>query len=178
MKQLDVLNNIKFVDTAVERIKDDKVKTAWQGLTLIHANKYIPLLDWNINSAKKINFEDWWNGVVLVDFPGNEFTRKDLILSVADQDGGAHVDTKLNEPYTLLSRDNSLGHKHSENGKTWENFQGSHLATIRQIGHEILKTLYPKYTCNSNNYGKGFAFGNIKLIYTVKNPNNPESKKK
>lgn len=171
LKQLNILNDIKFVDTAMERIKNDNVKTAWAGLTLIQANKYIPILDWNINAAQKVDFERWWNGVVFVDFLNNEFTRKDLILSVADQDGGAHVDPKLSEPYAFLSRENSLGQKYSQNGKTWEDFEGAHLAAIRQIGHEILKTLCPNYTCNNHRQEQGIAFGNIRLYTKPKKSN-------
>lgn len=163
LKQLNILNNTKFVDTSMERIKNDNVKIAWIGLTLIHANKHIPILDDNIKAAKKVNFEKWWSGVVFVDFPGNEVTRKELILFVANQDGGAHIDSKLNETYALLSRENSLGQKYSRNGKTWEDFEGAHLAAIRQIGHEILKTLCPDYTCNIHRQKQGFVFGNIRL---------------
>jgi len=101
LKQLNMINITKFFDTSMKRIKDDIDKTAWHCLTLIHANKHIPILDWNIKSAKKVNFEEWWNSVVLVDSPGNEFTRKQLILYVADQNGGAHVDPKLDEIYAL-----------------------------------------------------------------------------
>lgn len=163
LKQLNILNNAKFVDTSMERIKDNII-TTWAGLTLIQGNKHIPILDNNINSAKKINFEKWWNGVVIVDSASNEFTRKKLVLYVANQDGGAHVDPKLDEIYASLSRDNSLEQKYSRDGTTFEDFEDTHLATIRQIGHEILKTLCSNYTCSNYSNRKGFTFGNITLI--------------
>ncbi len=172
LKQLNILNNTQFVDTSEKRIKDDKVKTAWHGLTLIYANKHIPILDWNIESAKKINFENWWNGVVLIDFLGNEFTRKQLILYVADQDGGAHVDPKLDEIYALLSRDNSLGQKYTRDGKTFEDFKDAHLAAIRQIGHEIIKTLFPNYSCNNYKIREGFAFRVEPIVIEEKKSDN------
>ena len=33
---------------------------------------------------------EWWNEVVMVQ--DNSFSRKDIILATANQDGGAHVD--------------------------------------------------------------------------------------
>jgi len=77
----------------------------------------------------------------------------------------------------LVSRDNSLGQKYTHNGKNFEDFKNAHLSTIRQIGHEILKTLCPKYTCNNYNQVKGPAFGNFKLYYTVKKSDKPDNQK-
>lgn len=45
------------------------------------------------------------------DREGKEFTRRDLVLTVADQEGGAHIDPALNEAYANLSRFNSLSWK-------------------------------------------------------------------
>jgi len=39
----------------------------------------------------------------------NVFTRKDIICFVANQDGGAHVDMKLDGKYAELRKLNSLG---------------------------------------------------------------------
>ena len=41
---------------------------------------------------KTMNAIDWWNEVVMVE--NESFSRKDIILSAANQDGGAHVDSK------------------------------------------------------------------------------------
>jgi hypothetical protein len=54
-------------------------------------------------------FDDWWLLPVLEDAAGRAFNRRDLVLSVADQDGGAHVDASLNPSYAALSRNNSIG---------------------------------------------------------------------
>lgn len=53
-------------------------------------------------------FDDWWNEVIFDD-KSNVFTRKDIILFVANNDGGAHVDPELKESFFLLSKQNSLG---------------------------------------------------------------------
>jgi hypothetical protein len=46
---------------------------------------------------------------IITDSAGADFTRKDLVLALANQDGGAHVDPALNEAYEALSQSNSLG---------------------------------------------------------------------
>jgi hypothetical protein len=54
-------------------------------------------------------FVDWWRDSVLTDADGTEFSRKDLVLQVANKDGGAHVDGTLPTDYAALTRDNSIG---------------------------------------------------------------------
>jgi hypothetical protein len=54
-------------------------------------------------------FVDWWNNSVLTDADGNEYSRGSLILSVANKDGGAHVDAELPRGYLALTRENAIG---------------------------------------------------------------------
>ena len=90
---------------------------------------------------RMINFVDWWNEPVLKDGQGRVFSRRDLISSVADTDGGAHVDPDLDEAYMALSRRNSLGWTF-ESGNATQPFGGRpELACVRQIAHELLCTL-------------------------------------
>ena len=56
-------------------------------------------------------FYSWWNGTILRDDQGNQFSRKDLVLNVADTDGGAHVDAGVDQAYAALSEDGTLGWK-------------------------------------------------------------------
>ena len=45
----------------------------------------------------------------MLTWENNKFSRKNLILNVADTDGGTHVDPELDEKYMAFSRKNSLG---------------------------------------------------------------------
>lgn len=98
-------------------------------------------------SKAKISFDNWWNKIVF-HIPGSDsLTRKDLVLAVSNKDGGAHVDLKLNQAYANLTRFNSLGWKSIVNGKE-KDVTNPELYSIRQIAHEILKTLkdeWPEY---------------------------------
>lgn len=94
------------------------------------------------NKNKKVGFNRWWNSTTMYkDRTGNIFTRKDLVLTVANKEGGAHIDPELDEAYANLSRFNSLGWRVFTQGKD-KGFENSPvLPSIRQIAHEVMKTL-------------------------------------
>jgi len=104
--------------------------------------KYEPILDEKIpgHPWRALIFKDWWYEIV-IDDKKNKFCRKDLVLEVANKDGGAHIAPELDEVYYKLTRENSMGWKFS-NGKFEKNFENSPvLPSIRQIAFEMLKTL-------------------------------------
>jgi hypothetical protein len=88
-------------------------------------------------------FEKWWNNSVIKDDKGRFFNRRDLILNVANTDGGGHVDPTLDEAYLDLSRNNSLGWVIVE-GNVQKPFPPPVMACLRQIAHEVLETLKKK----------------------------------
>jgi hypothetical protein len=59
-------------------------------------------------------------------------------LNVADTDGGAHIDEKLNEAYANLTKNHSLSGKILVNGETHPFRNNPVDACIRQIAHELL----------------------------------------
>lgn len=81
-----------------------------------------------------LKYEDWWNEIIFDD-KNNVFSRKDIICYVANQDGGAHVDSALKENYAKLTKHNSLG---------WTDGMGNPVLNnpaynaIRQIAYEVL----------------------------------------
>jgi len=106
---------------------------------------YVPYLD-NMpgRTARQVDFNAFWDEVIFIDHDKNTFTRKEVVLYVANQDGGSHVDPDLDEKYVQLSRKNSLGWLVG-NDKEWTELSGAELASIRQIAHEVLKTFAPNY---------------------------------
>lgn len=138
--------NLKFLDTSSDL--DSKNILAHGGLIKIltepHQIRYIAMLD-NLppDTVKMIDFDSWWNKPVFVDKQGSKLTRKDLILTAANQDGGAHVDPSLDETYANLSRKGlDLIVDHGAGAKILDKPER---AAIRQIAHEVLKTLKPDY---------------------------------
>lgn len=108
--------------------------------------RYIPLAATGGGPfIRKIGLVEWWNEPVLKDQQGRVFNRRELILNVADTDGGAHVDPELEEAYMDLSRNNSLGWLFGD-GKIEKALEGrAELACMRQIAHELLMTLKEIY---------------------------------
>ncbi len=140
MNQLE-LKTMPFLDTA---LVDGKGQPAVMGLVAIRVDPktaqatFRPNLD-SITSGRKVTFDQWWNWVVLID-KNNQFTRKDLVLWLADQDGGAHVDPDLDAAYAALSRQNSMRCRVKVNGKTFD-IESPVPASVRQITYEFLQSV-------------------------------------
>jgi hypothetical protein len=52
--------------------------------------EYAPRLDNLPYQSKLVVFDNWWEKIVFVDKNQNQMTRKDVVLYVSNQDGGAH----------------------------------------------------------------------------------------
>ena len=105
---------MEFVDTANDPRPGNLVAT--NGLVLMQVGGpgpvYVAPLDdgppSRYNKPRK-RFDEWWNAVIILDEGGQKFTRKDLVLALANKEGGAHVDPELDAAYGALSRSGSLG---------------------------------------------------------------------
>jgi len=135
-----------FCDTASEVLPENRL--THNGITAIlqteKGAKYCALLDMlpDERLGRYVDFDKWWAKVIFLDSSGREMTRESLILNVADTDGGAHVDPKLDDTYAALSRENSLAWKWSSpTGRL--PLREPHLAAVRQIAHEVLRSLKP-----------------------------------
>ncbi len=140
--QLD-LKNIAFFDTTNDHNPNNLL--AHYGLVSIRFKDgladYVAMFDNSPRGSGKIaSFEQWWNKIVFIDSGRAEFSRKDLVLAVANQDGGAHVDPELTETYASLSRNNSLNWSFTGPGETVP--LGNPVPpSIRQMTHELIRAL-------------------------------------
>lgn len=100
-------------------------------------------------STRSVSFQEWWNAEVLRDIGGRRVTRRDLILTAANQDGGSHVDPELDEVYADISRENSMG-TFFQTPRGLNPIQGIERSAIRQIAHEVLLTLKPGFSKQQN----------------------------
>lgn len=103
-----------------------------------------------------ISFNSWWKrSLVIVTQYGEEFTRERLILAIAHEDGGVHVDAKgRRADYERLTRKGAMGLQRTETG-LFVGVPSGDLealpagdpdlnpgpASTRQIAHEMLRTL-------------------------------------
>jgi len=137
-----------FLDTAYD--KNPKSIISYSGLVSLAIingkSKYVALLDEIPPPSRNqwLDFETWWAKSIFANQKNEEISRKTIILTAVNQDGGAHVDSKIDLLYDKLVSGNYMGWKHASSNS--ESFiGGAESAAIRQIAHEILKTLKPRY---------------------------------
>lgn len=89
----------------------------------------------------QLTVQEWWNQVVYI-YGKVHATRKSLVLGAANKDGGAHVDTKLNEEYKALMLTGERGwfHYSPSNDGRFEPVMNEHFLYIRQMGFELLNS--------------------------------------
>lgn len=137
--QLGYKDSLKFLSLAVPN-KASNLGPYWGVLDLeVTRRIYVPKL--NQVPPRPMSFEDWWQEPVLKDGDDTLYTRKKLVLEVAETDGGAHVDPKMNEAYERLSRENHVGMEVAVNGKVIKWNENPVFPSVRHIGHELLETL-------------------------------------
>lgn len=98
-----------------------------------------------------IPFDDWWDGSIFS--WGEDFTRKRLVITIANQDGGAHFDPEIDSSYRSLVNGDTGFHIKAKNnnhiifgGSPKQNnkdifFKDLHLALLREIVHETIISL-------------------------------------
>jgi hypothetical protein len=144
---------IFFFDTASHY--EPRNLLAYSGLAIIavgqETGSYIPRFSIpprpGLGSPKLLPFNEWWESIVVVDMNRNRFSRRDLVLSLCNKDGGAHIDPKLDVAYAALTRNASMGmiYKTPSTSGLVESIE---FASVRQIAHEVLMSLqhaFPDY---------------------------------
>lgn len=159
------MKSVEFIDSSIEY--DPNSITSYNGLigiaTQATGGQFYAFLD--AITQKKISFDNWWNGIIFRDQRGNCITRRELVLSVADKDGGAHVDPHLNKVYADLTRNNSLGWQTSSSIEgPFQPIIEPHRFALRQISHEILKTLKANYSKKPNTTGAFILMSGMKVV--------------
>jgi hypothetical protein len=84
----------------------------------------------------RLTFADWWSQSVVKDDRGEGFSRRKLVLALANKDGGVHVDPEVDRAYADLSRNNSLGWIIRADGVE-SPMRSPVPASVRQIGFEL-----------------------------------------
>jgi hypothetical protein len=166
---LTLLNqkDVDFVDTSIPY--EEANLLSHSGLVQIsignRPSKPLPLLD-DGPFSRVASFNLWWNGIVFVDKDKNEFSRKDIALSLANKEGGAHIDKSLDKKYAELRKNNSLACADVTSDGKQTPSADQVPATMRQIAHETLKTLKKNYSCHreKNSDDGVFIMGSTQVV--------------
>ncbi len=158
--QINKKNSIKFIDTSLPKGSNSfytfansisnttVIPKSYFGLLAKDVFKknnkqyvrYYPLCkhqDFNsyIQNCTIIDFEQWWNKEIFNSGNGVSFSRKDLVLYVANHDGYAHVEENIDLNYKLFKEANILDNFINSYSKDKVNL--ATLNSIRQIAYEV-----------------------------------------
>lgn len=148
LEQLGVKRRLDFLDTA--QPIDPKNLANTPGLLMMRATwtgdggvqgDYVAPLGMERPFPPRISrFTAWWdNPVMKVD---GTWSRKQLVLILANREGGAHIDPSLDERYEALARRNGLGWRAVGSGQS-DPFVGNAVSlAVRQVAYEVLETLH------------------------------------
>jgi hypothetical protein len=148
LAQLGLLGKLLFVDTSgvlppPELSEEGLVFVTWASpLAPVGTGGFCALLDKAERSAPK-PFGVWWDTMAL-EMPGHTMTRKEIVLALANKEGGAHVDPELTDAaYIAVSRDGSMGtiSYTTEDGETHTVESNPACAVMRQIAWEVERTV-------------------------------------
>ncbi len=90
-----------------------------------------------------IDFTTWWNAIVFQNPDGTSLTREILVIKAANQEGGAHVDSEIDERFDKFRHYNSGGAsiRGIKSGivKEFDNIPA--YPALRQVGYEVIESL-------------------------------------
>jgi len=149
--QLGIKKKLEFLDSSLpidpQLVDPKKREYVFQGLPgLVGIRfaslqaKFVPPLILREGAKQLVGFSEWWENKIV---PGEEekrYSRKQLILWLANKEGGAHIDEDINAAYRKLDK-SSLGMTFSVGGVN-KGFSNSSVdASVRQIGWEVRETI-------------------------------------
>lgn len=162
LKQLGLKNKLRFLDTAgnvapntFERLLGGHFRATIGIATPLAPMawgpwgwRFIARLDDHQTQLRSLRFHKWWDNFVVSIPPDTRLSRRDLVLWVANQDGGAHIDPSLKARFAGVARQQFI---RGSNDKplaiaTIERPErkgpaNPALPMVRQITYEVTKTL-------------------------------------
>ncbi|MBU1215656.1 MAG: hypothetical protein KKF58_06795 [Gammaproteobacteria bacterium] len=90
------------------------------------------------STPKAVTCDSWWNEIVLAQ--SQRFSRRDVVLSSANQDGGAHVDVTPNKKTIELKDGIGTFTRTVGNTSVSEELTDHHFPMLRQLGYEVLNS--------------------------------------
>ncbi|HLA59114.1 MAG TPA: hypothetical protein VK622_10155 [Puia sp.] len=156
LKYLNIIDNIEFIDSSLPDDGKLHSMTGMHGVRGVNPDQYfglvgkinsngslisVPLFEQHLpewfESYKKVDFQKWWQeSIICTD--GHSHSRREIVLNMANKDGGAHVDNLLPEKYTK-TKDTALT-LNIEGVKT-DLERNVVYASVAQIGWELINSI-------------------------------------
>lgn len=90
---------------------------------------------------RALPFDEWWSMMVLRDANHVEYSRRDLVLYLANKVGGAHVDAATEEKFRALAASETVGFSVGDGYSERPVEEDPILPCVRQIAFEVLEVL-------------------------------------
>jgi hypothetical protein len=91
--------------------------------------------------GSRLYFEAWWTNPTTKDSDGTLFCRKDFVLALANQEGGAHIDPEIKAAYDRLANSNSMGWSYQEGDAREIPLENPVPYAVRQISYEVVESI-------------------------------------
>ncbi len=148
LQHLNVNKNLELLST-VTPVSETTMK--YEGMGMVEADfrgdtrsvTFLPNLDHGPFQAA-IKFHDWWNQTVWVTPPQTHdeepvrHTRKSIILTTVNKEGGAHVDAYVSADYERLATGATIATTFGDPTTTEMRIVAAHFVCLRQMGYEAL----------------------------------------
>ena len=141
LKQKDTLYFISTLESIEERrynfLKEHRMLISQfdPPIMLVAGERKPPFGSWGIK--KYLPFNTWWNEKILK-INDKEYSRADIVLITAEEEGGAHIDKKVNEKTKLLEKGTGRVKYGTGNGDIKKELVDTHYLFLRQIAYEVL----------------------------------------
>lgn len=149
LSQLGIRDQMDFLASAPPINPDNLLSDMPLVLTRLTANpasaQYLPRLGDGTPITEWLPFADWWSQIILKDQRGLSLTRKDLVLTLRDQEGGSHFDEELKNPAYISVKEGNLGWVLVTPRGSESIDPGPQFASMRQIAWELEQSLNATY---------------------------------
>jgi hypothetical protein len=144
LTQLDVIERLEFLDSSTGI--DPQNMAPILGLFGMQlgprGGRFIPFLGDRPIDHPPLPFERWWHAdVIRLSDRTTTYSRRQLVLTAANKEGGAHVDAGIDPLYHALAHENALGMVWGRGNSPPQPFNDPTMVAVRQIAYELLVTL-------------------------------------
>lgn len=150
LAQLGELSTMQFRDTSLPMDLSGPINTNG-GLVLLTKRTdgdaaWAPLCEAPTPASaprpRDIAFQPWWGNDVLSDSQGTRWSRRRMVLAIANQEGGAHIDPSQPVDVHAIEEENSMGFGYSDPiAGDRPMSTGPLLSAIRQIAYELEQSI-------------------------------------
>ncbi len=150
LAQLGELSTMQFRDTSLPMDMSGPIKTNG-GLVILTKTAegdavWAPLWEAPAPASaaepRDIAFQPWWGNNVLSNSQGTLWSRRRMVLAIANQEGGAHIDPSQPVDVRAIEEENSMGFGYSDPiAGDRPMSTGPLLPAIRQVAYELEQSI-------------------------------------